>query len=147
MMGMRVAVFQFSFQSAICCRIPLAAMCRVFQVHLSKKHDVSSMAKISSGESERLYSLMSRASNSNQWLTVCSLSAPPRTVVSDVDQYIERLSQFLLSIFQTQFVPSSADGSSLMSQRICIARLSALLAVSGNPCSAVCSESSGKVGR
>src|SRR5258706_10057014 len=101
MMGMRVAVSQFSFRSAICCRIPLAAMCRVFRVHLSKKHDVSSMAKISSGESERLYSLMSRASNSNQWLTVCSLSAPPRTVVSDVDQYIERLSQFLLSIFRT----------------------------------------------
>src|SRR5258706_4688220 len=66
MMGMRVAVSRFSFRSAICCRIPLAAMCRVVRVHLSKKHDVSSMAKISSGESERLYSLMSRASNSNQ---------------------------------------------------------------------------------
>jgi len=75
MIGIRVAVSWFSFRSASCCLIPQGPICRVFWVHLSRKQQLSSIAKIKSGSI--LYLLIISWSNVYQWLMVSSFIAPP----------------------------------------------------------------------
>ena len=77
MMGIIVAVSQFSFRSAICCCIPWGPICRVLWVHLSRKQQPSSIANIKSGS--MLYFSMISWRSLYQWFIVSSLTAPPRT--------------------------------------------------------------------
>ena len=77
MIGIMVAVSQFSFQNANCCCNPQGPICWVLWVHLSRKQQVSSITNIRLGSI--LYLSIVSWSNVYQWSMVTSFTAPPCT--------------------------------------------------------------------
>ena len=163
MIGMRVAVSQFSFRSANCCCIPWGPICQVLWVHLSRKQQLSSIAKINLGS--MLYSSMISWRSLYQWFIVSSLTAPPRTysrkvvqsnimgmciktspnifdkmkltVVKVVDQYCESWDLWWFRKRSIQLWPTHMVGSPVRSWSMQLACMTAHLGVSGKQCFAV----------
>jgi len=106
-------------------------MCQVLWVHLSRKQQDSSIAKMSEGP--MLYSSITSCSSLYQWSTLASLSAPPCTVVSVVDQKHESWSLWWSRKWPSQCLPTVASRSPVHSLRTWLAHLTACCGVSGNP--------------